>query len=70
MDIAKKILNGMDDETWAQVQACESAADLVALAKERGVELSDEQMEAISGGSFWEDGLECDDFGCAMGGYV
>ncbi len=44
----------LTDEQKAQVMACKTAEDLVALAKAEGVELSDEQLESIAGGdSFW-----------------
>lgn len=62
MDISEKALEGLDETTRAQVQSCESATDLVALAAEKGVELSDEQIEAISGGSIWEDDYSCDTY--------
>lgn len=43
-----------------KVGACETPQDLVALAGEQGVELTDEQLQAISGGSDWDffDGTE------------
>ena len=44
----------LTDEQKAQVAACKTAEELVALAKAEGVELSDEQLESIAGGdSFW-----------------
>lgn len=33
-----------------QVKACNSPEELIALAKEEGYELSDEQLEGIAGG--------------------
>ena len=38
--------------------ACKSADELVELAKTMGVQLSDEELEAVSGGGSWED-LNC-----------
>lgn len=37
--------------------ACKTPEDLLALAKEQGYELSDEQLEAVAGGLRWS----CDD---------
>ena len=42
--------NGLADEQKARVMACKTADELIALAKEEGVELSDEQLNAIAGG--------------------
>jgi hypothetical protein len=51
----------LTSEQQEMAKACKSADELVALAKSEGVELSDEQLEAISGG-FW---LECPNYcGC------
>lgn len=40
-------------EFQEKLKAAESVEELVTLAKEQGVELSDEQLEAISGGKEW-----------------
>ena len=37
-------------EQMEKARACKSAEELVGLAKEEGVELTDEQIELISGG--------------------
>lgn len=44
------LLKGLTDEQIARVEACKSSDELLKLAKEEGVELSDEQLQAISGG--------------------
>ena len=49
-------------ELQEKLMACKTAEDLVALAEAEGVELSDDQLESISGG-IWL----CDDHTC--GGY-
>lgn len=64
MDLNEKILASLTDEQRAKVAACKTTEDLLALAKEEGVELSDKQMEEISGG--W-DCFSCDTFACAVG---
>lgn len=38
-------------EQREKIKACKTSEELVALAKEEGCELSDEQLDAISGGS-------------------
>ena len=40
-------------EQMEKVGACKSADELVELAKAEGVDLSEEQLEAISGGSWY-----------------
>ena len=46
--------NDLTEEQKAQVMACKTADELIALAKAEGVELSEEQLDAIAGGdSFW-----------------
>ena len=68
MGINSKILDGLSDELRAKIAACEDPSDILALAQDEGVELSDEQMEAVSGGSSW-DCLECNEFACQISGY-
>lgn len=54
MDINKRLLDGLSEEMRAKVAACESPKDLIALADEQGVELTDEQLQAVSGGVNWD----------------
>lgn len=42
-------------EQLEKAKACESPEDILALAAEEGYELSDEQIESISGGLSWDD---------------
>ena len=46
----KELLNGLTEEQIAKVKACKNQEELLKLAKEEGVELSDEQLTAVSGG--------------------
>lgn len=46
----QELLKGLTDEQIARVKACKSHEELLALAKEEGAELTDEQLNAISGG--------------------
>lgn len=49
----------ISDELKEKAKACQTPEELLALAKEEGLELTEEQMEGISGGVIW-----CDDKGC------
>lgn len=52
MDINKEFLKGLSDETKQKMRACETPEDFMALAEEEGVELTDDQLEAVAGGGF------------------
>lgn len=41
---------GLTEEQKAKVKACTSPEELLAMAQEEGYELTDEQLESISGG--------------------
>ncbi len=43
--------NDLSDELKAKARECESADELVKLVQEEGIDLSDEQLSAIAGGS-------------------
>ncbi|MBQ9043627.1 MAG: hypothetical protein IJ111_12540 [Eggerthellaceae bacterium] len=46
---------GFDDlteEQKAKARACKTPEDLVSLAKEEGVELTDDQLEEVAGGAW------------------
>ena len=47
----QELLKGLSKEQIAKARACKSHEDLLALAKAEGVELTDEQLEAINGGA-------------------
>ena len=46
----EELLKGLTEEQIAKVNECNNAEEILALAKEEGVTLSDEQLEAVSGG--------------------
>ena len=46
-------------EQQEKARACKNPDELVALAKSEGVELTDEQLELIAGGDFWEGLCDC-----------
>lgn len=47
----KELLKGLTEDQIEKVRACENPSDLIALAKDEGVELNEEQLLAISGGA-------------------
>ena len=46
----KELLVGLSEEQIAKVRECKNQEELLKLAKDEGVELTSEQMEAVSGG--------------------
>ena len=47
--------NDLTKEQKEEARMCASAEELVELAKREGIDLSNEQMQAISGGNIVED---------------
>ena len=47
----KELFKGLSEEQIARVKACKNQEEILALAKAEGVELSNEQLEAVSGGA-------------------
>ena len=47
------------DSLKERAQACKSPEELLALAKEEGYELSDADLEVVSGGDTWDPDLNC-----------
>ena len=55
----QELLKGLTEEQIAKVKACKSQEEILKLAKEEGIELSDEQLEAVSGGCGTAEPLKC-----------
>ena len=55
----KELLKGLTEEQIAKVKACKNQEELLALAKEEGIELTDEQLEAVSGGGCFSSSEQC-----------
>ena len=47
----EELLKGLSEEQISKVKACKNNEELLALAKQEGIELTDEQLEAVSGGA-------------------
>ena len=54
----KEMYEGLSDDLKKKVTECKTAEELMKLSKSEGIELSDEQLDAISGGSIWSDAKE------------
>ena len=48
--IKKELLKGLTDEQIKKVENCKTTEEVLAFAKKEGVELTDEQLAAVSGG--------------------
>jgi len=46
----EELLKGLTEEQIAKVKACKNQQELLKMAKEEGIELTEEQLGAISGG--------------------
>ena len=52
-------IDGLSPEMRERARACGTPEELLQLAREEGYELSDEELEQVSGG--WCSGLKCRD---------
>ena len=59
----KELLKGLSEEQIKKVEACKSPEEIIALAKAEGVELTDEQLEAVSGGGCLNKTTKCPECG-------
>ena len=59
MNISKNVLNTLTNKQKKKAEAARSPEELLSIAKEAGVELTPDQLEAVSGG--YKDGW---DTGC------
>ena len=48
--LKEELLKGLSEEQIAKVKACKSQEELLSVAKQEGIELTDEQLAAVSGG--------------------
>ena len=57
-----ELLKGLTNEQIAKVKACKNSDELLALARKEGIELSNEQLEAVNGGGCLSS-MECPNCG-------
>ena len=46
----EELLKGLSEEQIAKLKECKNQEEMLAVAKKEGIELSDEQLAAVSGG--------------------
>jgi len=49
-----ELLKGLTEEQKAKIKNCKSGQEILEIAKQEGVELNEEQLEAVSGGGCGE----------------
>ena len=47
----EELLKGLTEEQIAKVKDCKNQEEILKAAREEGIELTDEQLEAVSGGA-------------------
>lgn len=55
----KELLEGLTEEQIAKLRECKSVDEILAVAKEEGVELNEEQLAAVSGGGCVREPVRC-----------
>lgn len=53
------LLKGLSEEQIAKLKECKNQTEILKLAKEEGLELTDEQLEAVSGGCKKGEPVKC-----------
>ena len=61
----EELFKGLSEEQMAKLKNCNNVKELLALAKQEGVELTDDQLEAVNGGCGTTTGY----WGCPYCGY-
>jgi len=59
----EELLKGLTEEQIAKVKACKNQEELLKIAKEEGIELTEEQLEAVTGGRCTSS-TKCPNCGC------
>ena len=53
----------LTEEQKAKARECNTPEELMKLAAEEDLDLTDEQLEAVAGGNAWEEMNDCDNYG-------
>ena len=61
----EELFKGLSEEQMAKLKDCNNVEELLALAKQEGLELTDDQLEAVNGGCGTTTGY----WGCPYCGY-
>lgn len=57
----KNAFEDLSEETRAKLVAAKTPEEILAIAKSEGIKLTEEDLEAVSGGSAWSDSSDhCD----------
>ena len=60
----KELLQGLSEEQIKKVESCKDSSEILSLAKAEGIELNDQQLEAVTGGACAGDSTcRCSDCG-------
>ena len=55
----EELLKGLTAEQIEKIKACKTSEEILALAKKEGIELTEEQLEAVSGGCGGDKEIKC-----------
>lgn len=55
----KELLKGLTDEQIAKIKECKNQEEILELAKKEGIELNEEQLEAVNGGGCMTYTVKC-----------
>ena len=61
--VKQELFIGLTEEQIAKVKACKNQEEILKVAKEEGLELTDEQLEAVSGGCSTRNYPQCPNCG-------
>ena len=59
----EELLQGLTKEQIEKVRHCKNQKEVLAMAKEEGVELTEEQLDAVAGGGCFDSPAKCPECG-------
>ena len=63
LTMRNELLKGLSEEQIKKIEACKDSEEILNLAKAEGIELTDEQLEAVSGGGCLNKTTKCPECG-------